>query len=150
MKKNAKPEAAPAVPEVVPPHALINRAWGKMPYAGGMGIRYIDENDTPEQIAEKTAANLDKLAGTLRHVAEESRRLENERNTMRNAVRGFGALMGMAADLQGKRYSLTMRSTTTGGTHAETISIYPGQDAEQEAARHAAQYGAVVEKLDPL
>jgi hypothetical protein len=47
------------------------------------------------------------------------------------------------------RYTVTMRHPTTGGTESDTITIHPGQDAEQEAARHAAGYGAMVEKLEP-
>jgi hypothetical protein len=48
------------------------------------------------------------------------------------------------------RYALTMRSNTTHRTESEIITIHPGQDPEQEAARIAAGYGAVVDKLDPF
>lgn len=136
--------------EPLKPHQMINRAWGKMPYAGGMGIRAIDEGDDLRTVAEKTAANLEALAGTLARVAEEGRNLEKKHATMRAAVRGFGALLDMAADLQGKRYRLTMRSRTTGGTDSETIHIHPGQDVNEEAARIAHGYGAIVESVEPI
>lgn len=137
-------EAAPMLP-----HQMINRQWGKMPYAGGMGIRYIDEHDNAQQVAEKTAANLATLAATLQRVAEDARKMEADRGRYRDAVRGFGALLDMAAELQPARYIVTMRGAN-GGTDTETITVHPGQDAEEEAARAASGYGATVEKLQRI
>lgn len=149
MKKTQTATPAAAA-EPIPPHAMINRAWGVMPYAGGMGTRAILETDTIDQIAAKTAHNLGLLAETLRRVAEDARKMEADRGRYRDAVRGFGALLDMAAELQPARYTVTMRSTTTGGTDTETITVHPGQDAEEEAARTAAGYGATVEKLQRI
>lgn len=50
------------------------------------------------------------------------------------------------ANMQPARYTVTMRGTN-GGTDTETITVHPGQDAEEEAARTAAGYGATVEQL---
>jgi hypothetical protein len=48
------------------------------------------------------------------------------------------------------RYTVTMRSTNGGGRlEFDTITIQPDQCAEDEAAAHAAGYGAVVVGLTP-
>lgn len=111
--------AGMADPDATQPHHLVNQAFGQLPYGAGITFATISEADTKATGYETIAANLNRLADTLRAVGADNNAMLAELGQYRTAVKGLSIGLELIERERAARHRHTPHEPTALTTHPE-------------------------------
>jgi|GEM_PF-5229082 len=95
--------APPASADTPQPHELVNQAFGKLPYGGGITLEAINAHDSKTAAAAKIAGNLARLGVVLQSVATDHDHTRDELAEHRAAIDSITAACELVASQRSAR-----------------------------------------------